>query len=226
MGQAIGDMLPAAIGVAISPMPIVAVVLMLMSSRGRTNGLAFLVGWWAGIAIVGTVVLLLASTAGPTEQDGQPALWVGVLQLILGLLLFFVAFRQWRSRPKEGEESKQPRWMAALDSFGPGKALGAGALFSGVNPKNLLLVIAGATAIAQAGISGAEEAIALAIFIVITSVGVGAPVVLYLVLGDGAQERLDSLKGWMARNNAVIMAVLLLVLGFKLLGNGISNLAG
>jgi len=225
MGQAIGDMLPAAIGVAISPMPIVAVVLMLISSRGRTNGLAFLVGWWAGIAIVGTVVLLLADTFGTAAEKGQPAIWVGVLQLILGLLLFFVAFRQWRGRPREGGEAKQPRWMHALDRFGPGKSLGAGALFSAGNPKNLLLIIAGAAAIAQADISGGGQAIALVVFMVIASVGVGAPVVLYLVMGDSARERLDSLRGWMARNNATMMAVLLLVLGFKLLGNGISTLA-
>jgi threonine/homoserine/homoserine lactone efflux protein len=224
MGQAIGDMLPAAIGVAISPMPIVAVVLMLVSARGRVNGPSFLVGWWAGIAIVGTVVLVVAGSAG-TGSSAQPATWVGTLQLILGILLLLVAVRQWRGRPREGEESPQPKWMGALDRFGPLKAAGAGLLLSAVNPKNLLLVVAGATAIAQAGLSGGGEAVALVIFILIASIGVGAPVVLYFAAGKNSRQRLDSLKGWMARNNSIIMAVLLLVIGVKLLGNGISTLS-
>ena len=37
-------MLPAAVGVAISPIPIIAVVLMLVSTRGRSNGPAYLIG--------------------------------------------------------------------------------------------------------------------------------------------------------------------------------------
>ena len=55
MGQAIGDLLPAAVGVAISPLPIVAVVLMLVSARGRANGPAFLIGWLVGVAGAGAV---------------------------------------------------------------------------------------------------------------------------------------------------------------------------
>jgi len=58
MGDAIGQMLPAAVGIAISPLPIVALVLMLVSRRGRTNGPAFALGWIVGLAIVGAIVLL------------------------------------------------------------------------------------------------------------------------------------------------------------------------
>jgi threonine/homoserine/homoserine lactone efflux protein len=224
MGQAIGDMLPAAVGVAISPMPIVAVILMLVSRKARVNGPAFLVGWCAGLAIVGTIVLVVAGSTD-TGTESQPTTGVGVLQLVLGLLLLLLAVRSWRRRPKEGEEAKPAKWMAALDRFGPAKATGAGALLSGLNPKNLLLTVAGATAIAQAGLSGGGEAISLLIFIVIASIGVGAPVVLYFALGDRSRERLEALRGWMARNNAVIMAVLLVIIGAKLVGNGISSLS-
>jgi hypothetical protein len=38
MGQAIGDLLPSAVGVAISPVPIIAVILMLGTPRARSNG--------------------------------------------------------------------------------------------------------------------------------------------------------------------------------------------
>jgi threonine/homoserine/homoserine lactone efflux protein len=211
MGDAIGQMLPSAVGVAISPVPIVAVVLMLVTARGRVNGPAFLLGWWVGLAIVGTVVLLVAGSAGATDE-GEPATWVSVLELVLGALLLLVAFRQWQGRPQGDAEPPMPP-----------KAAGAGVLLSALNPKNLLLTVAGATAIAQAGIPGGEEAVALAVFVLIASLGVGAPIAIYFALGERAGPLLERLKGWMAHNNAVIMAVLLLIIGVKLIGDAISG---
>jgi hypothetical protein len=64
MGEAIGQLLPFAVGVAVSPMPIVAVVLMLVTPRARTNGPAFLLGWIVGIALAGAVLLAIA---GPSR---------------------------------------------------------------------------------------------------------------------------------------------------------------
>ena len=53
-------MLPTAVGVALSALPIVAVVLMLVTPRGRVNGPAFIIGWWLGLGIVGVIVLSVA----------------------------------------------------------------------------------------------------------------------------------------------------------------------
>ena len=80
-----------------------------------------------------------------------------------------------------------------------------------------------AAAIAQTGISGGDQAIALAIFVLIGSLGVIAPLGLYFGLGSRSAKTLEALKSWMAANNAVIMAVMLLVIGAKLLGDGISG---
>jgi threonine/homoserine/homoserine lactone efflux protein len=224
MGKAIGEILPFAVGVAISPMPIVAVVLMLVTAKGRVNGPAFLGGWLVGIGAVGALLLLLAS-GGDAVENGAPATWVEWLKLVLGVLLLLVALRQWRGRPRGGEEPAAPRWMTALEGFGPIKAAGAGTLLSAVNPKNLLLIVAGATAIAETGISAGEQAVTLVVFVLIASLGVGAPVVLYFALGDGSRATLERLETWMARNNAVIMSVLLLVLSVKLIGDAIAGLS-
>ncbi len=97
-------------------------------------------------------------------------------------------------------------------------------MLGGVRPKNLLLVVAGAAAIAQTGIAGGQQAIAYAVFAVIATIGVAAPVVIYLVMGERSGELLGRLKGWMRRNDAVILAVVLLVIGVTLIGDGISGL--
>jgi threonine/homoserine/homoserine lactone efflux protein len=222
MGQAIGQSLPTAIGVALSPLPIVAVVLMLVTERGRVNGPAFLVGWGIGLALVGAVVLSVAHGANASSH-GEPATWVNVLKLVLGLLLLLVALRQWRGRPRAGDEAPTPKWMGALAAFTPPKAATAGVVLSALNPKNLLLAAAGAAAIAGVGISTGKEIVAYVVFVAVGSIGVGAPVVIYFALGDRSRALLERLKNWMARNNAVIMTVLLLVIGVKLIGDAISG---
>ena len=224
MGEAIGDILPLAIGVALSPVPIIAIVLMLGTPRARSNGPAFALGWVAGLAVVGGVVLALASDNAQAD-DGSPETWVSVLKLLFGLLFLLLAARTWRGRPREGEEAAMPKWMQAIDAFTAGKSLGAGFLLSGINPKNLALTIAAAAAIAQTGVSGGESAVALAVFILVGSLTILAPVAVYFLLGARAPAILNELKTWMAAHNAAIMTVLLLVLGAKMVGDAISGLS-
>jgi threonine/homoserine/homoserine lactone efflux protein len=223
MAEAIGQVLPMAVGVALSPMPIVAVVLMLVTPRARSTGPAFILGWVVGLTALGVILLGVADLAGASEDDGR-ATWVNWLKVVLGALLLLFALRQWRGRPQGAEEPPAPKWMGAIEGFTAVKAAGAGALLSGLNPKNLLLAVAAAAAIAGTGIPGGEQAVAYAIFALIGTIGVGAPVVIYFVLGDRAPALLDRVRNWMARNNGVIMAVLLLVIGAKLIGDGIAGL--
>ena len=223
MGAAIGDVLGLAAGVAVSPLPIVAMILVLATPRGRVNGSLFGIGWLAGLSILGTVVLLLAGPADPSD-DGTPAAWTGWLKLLLGVLALLLAARQWRGRPAEGAAPELPKWMAGLDKLKPGGALGLGALLSGINPKNAGLTIAAAATIAGAGLAGGEQAVTLAVFVVIGSAGVLAPLIVYLVAGERAARTLDAWKTWSGDHNAAIMAVLFLVFGFKLVGDGIAVL--
>ena len=83
MGEAIGQSLSLAVGIAISPVPIIAVILMLVTPRARVNGPAFVVGWLLGLAVIGTIVLLVAGPSDASE-NGEPATWVNVLKLVLG----------------------------------------------------------------------------------------------------------------------------------------------
>jgi hypothetical protein len=82
LGDAIGQILPSAVGVAISPIPIVGVVLMLVTPRAGVNGPAFVLERFLGILLVGGAVLLFASGVS-AEEEGEPETWVGVLKLLL-----------------------------------------------------------------------------------------------------------------------------------------------
>lgn len=224
MSDMIGQILPSAVGVAVSPFPIAAVVLMLVTARGRVNGPAFVLGWVAGLVIVG-VVLLSATSGVDSSEPGAPSTWVSVAVLILGVLLLLVALKQWRGRPHEGGEVKTPQWMEALDQFSPVKAAGAGVVLSALNPKNLPLVVAGAAAIAQMDISTDQQVVAYVVFVLIATIGVGVPVLIYFAMGYRSRELLDRLQNWLVWNNAVIMTGLFLITGIKLIGDGISGLS-
>jgi threonine/homoserine/homoserine lactone efflux protein len=223
MAEAIGQVLSLGVGVALSPVPIIAVVLMLGTPRARANGPAFVLGWVTGLAVAGAVILLVSSGANASD-DGDPATWVGVLKLVLGVLLLLVAARTWQVRPRGEREAELPKWMQTIDRFTASKSIGFGALLSGVNPKNLVLTVGAAAAIAQTGAPAGEQAVALAIFIVVATLGPGIPVAIYFAMGDRAERLLEELKEWMAAHNAAIMAVLCLIIAVKLIGDGISAL--
>ncbi|HYB25429.1 MAG TPA: GAP family protein [Solirubrobacteraceae bacterium] len=223
MGQAIGQVLSFGVGVALSPVPIIAVVLMLSTPKGRVNGPTFLLGWVLGIAVLGTIVLLAASGASASKH-GAPATWVSILKIVLGLLLLALAVKQWRGRPRGDGAPRLPAWMKTIDKFTAVRSAAMGVALSAVNPKNLLLVVGAAAAIAQTGASAVSQAVALAVFIVIATLGVGAPVAIYFLMGARATKILDGLHDWMARENATIMAVICVIIAAKLIGDAITAL--
>ena len=99
-----------------------------------------------------------------------------------------------------------------------------GAVLATANPKNLILIVGAAAAIAQTGISSGEQAVAFAVFVVLATVGPGIPVAIFFLMRDRAEQILDSMRDWMTRESTTITVVLCLLIGAKLIGDGISAL--
>jgi heme/copper-type cytochrome/quinol oxidase subunit 3 len=221
--QAIGDILPSAIGVALSPVPIIAVILILGTPRARSNGPGFAAGWVLGLIVVN--VIALAVTGGADEGDSSSANGVHIAKLVFGLLFIVMAARQWSKRPARGEAATMPAWMSSLDGIAAGRSTVLGAALSGVNPKNLALTFAAAASMSQAGLTGGQSVAAVAVFVIIASLTVAGPVVYFMVASERATKTLGPVKEFMSDHNAVIMMVVLLVLGAKLVGAGLAGLA-
>lgn len=224
MGQGISEVLPFAIGIAISPIPIVAVILILFSNRAKVNGPAFLLGWVVGIAVVGTVVyfVLDAANAGTDSTTSDTVSWGKIL---LGVLLLSLARRNWAKRPKPGEPVELPKWMATVEAISPVKALGLAVLLSVVNPKNLVLVLGAAAGLGQLDLSTGDAIVALVVFTVVASASIIFAVGYDLLGGGSAQHTLDDLKAWMIEHNSAVMATLFLVFGVVLISKGIGLLS-
>lgn len=221
MGPVIGQLLPLAVGIAISPLPVIAGILMLMSARARSTGVGFLVGWLGGIVIVAVVFAALSAVVPAQSEDG-PTPILGAVQIVLGVLMLFLAVRQWRGRPKPGTQPAMPKWMAQIDGMTFVGALGLGLLLAAVNPKNLLLGASAGVTLGGAGLGIGDMVVVVVIYTLLASSTVLIPVVGYLIASERLRAPLGRLRDWLQAENAVIMTVLLLVLGVVIIGKGIA----
>lgn len=222
MLEAMGDVLPAAMGVALSPFPIIAIVLVLSTPKARANALGFAGGWVAGL---GAITAVLVFVTDPVDDAGSDAgVIVAWIKVVVGVALLALAAKKWRTRPRDGEEPTTPGWMASLDAIEPVRAIGLGAALGAANPKNLAFTFAAASSIAELGLHGTDAGVAGGIYVLLASITVLVPVVAHLVMGARVEPALNSVKEFMLANNAVIMMVILLVLGAKVLGDGLAGI--
>jgi threonine/homoserine/homoserine lactone efflux protein len=222
MNDVIGETLPLALGVAISPIPIIAAILMLLSPKARGTSLGFLLGWVLGILVAVVAFTLLASVLPEADDTGSKPV-AGTIKIVLGGLLLLLAMRQWRSRPSGDTEPALPHWMKAIDTMTVGRAFTLGFLLSGLNPKNLLMGAAAGIAIGSADLTTNTYVIAIALYTVVAASTVAIPVIAYLFATARMAAPLASLRTWLVHNNSTVMAVLLLVIGVVLVGKGIGN---
>jgi hypothetical protein len=216
--EAIKQSLPFAFGIALSPVPIAAIIMMLMSARARTNAPAFLLGWFLGLLLVGVIVFVIPASQ---TEGGKPTAMAGLIRIALGILLLYFALIQWRSRPSPEDEVEVPKLLSGLDTLGAGKSLLVGFMLVAIHPKNLLLCMAGAAAIDLNTSTLASQLGAYKIFALIASSTVIFPMILYLFARKRAAVIFESWKDWLVRKNKVAMAMILLVLGIVLVYRGI-----
>ena len=220
LGDAIGDLLPSALAVALTPVPIVAIVLVLGAPNARSAGPAFVFGWIGGLVFIAAVVVLLVGGEDDPDSDDPGLDW---LKIAIGVLFLLMAARQWTKRPAHDEEPATPGWMTSIARATPRKALLLGATFSGANPKNLALTVAASASIVEAGLDQADTAIAIVVFIALASVTVAGPLLFYLLDADRAARPLTAVKQFMSDNDVVIKMVVLLLLGAVILGDGLGD---
>mgnify|MGYP001556021892 FL=1 len=207
----LGQLLPLAVGSIISPLPIVAIVAILLSPRGRVNGLAFAGATTAVGAVFTMIAAVTTAGAGAGHFDGDDTV---VLVLTAALFLGFIvlAWLSWRSRPRNGAEPKTPSWLAAVDSLTPLKAAGLGALMAATNSKNIPIELKAGSLIGAHDLPLLMVILLSVLFAVVAALGVLLPTALAASGSQTVARGLTRLKTEMVRHNAVIMTVLFAIL--------------
>jgi Sap, sulfolipid-1-addressing protein len=219
MRRVVEEILPLALVVALSPTNIIVALLLLFTKRPLASAGSFLAGFTTGIAaIIGGLVVLINLTDrhfGTSQGDG-----VSWFKLILGVALVILALFKYRSRPAKGHAAALPGWMSGITEFTPARALRTGAVVGALNPKNIAIAIAAALTVSAANLSVGGEVASVTIYVLVAILGVVAPIILTMILGDRASGILQGMRAWLERNNAAVMIVMYLAFGVILLVQG------
>jgi len=218
MLNAFSASLPIALGVAASPMTILALMILLMTPRALVNAYSFLLGWFIGLFLVGGLILVSPGlneyTSGPTTVSGWIRIGLGSLFLLISLIIS-------KNIPKRGEVTAPPKWMEKVDTYGPFQAMNVGLFLSILNLKNAAMVASGAVVIAAGGLSSLNEVLLLLVFCLIASLGVFLPVAIYLLFRNMVEAVFARMKVWLQKYSTLILMFVLIVFGLWSLYRGI-----
>jgi Sap, sulfolipid-1-addressing protein len=216
MSDAIRETLPLAIAIAVSPVPIVAIVLMLVADDARGNALACLAGWALSLVALATLAAVLGLDIG--GSGGSAA----VAQLVLaGILVVLIVVELHQRRREAGAP---PRWLRLLDGMRPGRAFAFGIGIVVLNAKDGSLTLAAGGKLAGTDASLPAAAVALALFVVVASAGLAVPIILRFTFSDRATPWLHRTHAWLERHGSTAVLATLALLVVLLAAQGLSGL--
>jgi len=223
MAAIIGHILPLALGVALSSIPIVVMVLILLSPRGRLSSITYLIGAVVGLLGLTTLFSAIATLLPPAPPSEKSPL-IGTIEVLIGVALLGLAFIRWRrSRHAEHDIANQtPKWMTKVTALGPIPSFGLGFVLM-LRPKNLLFTIAAGVAIGASGASIAESAVAIAIFVVLGISTLAAPIIFAVADPNRMRKPLEETRIWIERNSSAVTTIVVLVLGTVVIGSGLAH---
>jgi hypothetical protein len=221
MFDIVSGLVPAAIGVALSPAALIELILVLFSKRARVNGLVFVVTLMVSIFAIAAIGAFAMKVTTDDSTD-QPSTAKGIVLLVLGVLALLIAWRNWTRRT----DTSVPKMFDTIANMGPGAVfvLAVGAV--PLNPKNLVMVLAAGAQAAASGETTATVVTALVVFTLLAASPFLVAIGYVLIAGDGAQERLGVVRDWLMSHNRLIMAIVLGVLGVVIVGQGWAAVAG
>jgi hypothetical protein len=222
-GALLGTMLPTAVAVALSPLPVIAVVLLLVSRRGAGPALGYVAATMASTTVVLLVVAALAGLL-PEDEGGGPDPVRAWITIGGGGVLLVLAVVQWVHRRGAAGEPASARWGALFDRVGVGHAVGLGALGVATNPKNLVLLLAAGLVLGEGVVSPPGATLVVVVFVLVASLGVLLPVGCALAFPGHAAAVLGPLRTWLLRHGVGLLVAVLVVVGIWQLVVGIGAL--
>ena len=215
----LGALIPLGLVIALSPITVIPAVLVLQAPRPRPSGLAFLAGWVLGLAALTALSVAASGVLGGLHKS--PPAWASWLRVILGAALILFGIYRWLTRHRHTES---PAWMRSFASITPARAGITGAVLVVIRPDVLLICVPAGLAIGGGGLGVTGDWLAAAIFVAIAASSVAIPILAYAAAGHRLDDTMGRLKDWMDKNNAALLAAILVVIGLMVLYNGIHAL--
>lgn len=195
------------------------VILMLLSDRGWRNGLGYALGYLNGYSLIGVsaVVVGYRATGGQANEPGRvfPA-----LLMVLGALLLWLSWRNWRKPALPGQE--KPRFFAIIDGITPPKAFAFGALVTVINVKNLALFLSAQSIVILSDLPLGQKIFIALLVALVFCLSVAIPLLIYVAFPRRARDLLNRLKDALERHSRPIGIWAPLIFGLLFLLKGIS----
>lgn len=218
-GTVLTGLVPLGLVISLSPLTVIPAVLVLQAPRPRPTGLAFLAGWALTLAALTAVSVAASHLLG--GLDKSPPRWSSWLRVVLGAGLIVYGIYKWLNRHGHAES---PAWMRSFATITPARAGIMGAVLAVVRPDVVLICIPAGLGIGTAGLGLAGDWVAAAFFVAIAASSVAIPILAYAAAGSRLDDTLARLKDWMDRNNAALLAAVLVLIGAMVLYHGIDAL--
>lgn len=224
MWSALGDTLPLAVGIALSPVGlIICLVLLGSEAGGRRKAAIFGLGWFLSILIIAGIAYYLIGAARISQV--QRAIYeLEVLQLAFAVLCLGIAVITWVRSLRATTAARESKLLQRLDGIGMLTAGGLGLAQGFARLKNILLALGAGARFGEAGLRGGRAVLPLAIFALMATLGVLVPMVVAVLGGSRAPAVLASVREWLEANMSSITIVALLVIGVYFLGQGLDIL--
>ncbi|WP_025156057.1 GAP family protein [Leifsonia aquatica] len=217
------QLIPLAAGIIISPLPIAAIIAILLSPRARVNGFAY-VGASVLVSFAFTVVAALTTTGAGAGGSANDDVIVLVLGILLSVGFLGLAIASWLTRPKSGA-AVAPGWLRAIDDMSAAKTFGLGAVMAVTNAKNIPLELKAGALIGAADLGIALAVLLSAVFALAASLGILLPTLLASTGSRAIESGLARLKAELIAHNAIIMTVLFAILAAVQISHVVAALA-
>lgn len=216
--ETLSTTLPLAFGIAAAPWAIITLMILLLTPRAVSNAYAFLLGWFAGLIVLGIVVM---NSPGLINDAGEPSRLMGWIRLCMGIVFFITSLFLIKNIPKRKDQQTMPKWIEKVDAFGFFHASGLGLFHSTLNLKNSSMLVVGAASIGRQGLSSSQELVALLLFCLIASIGVLIPHAIFLLFRKNTELIFEKIKVGILKNRVLVLLLILIIFGGISLYKGI-----
>jgi hypothetical protein len=221
MGWIDAELALTALAAMLSPTTLTfSVLVLVLGDRPLRTGLWFYAGALGATLGIGVVAAFVLGNAAADHSPGTPKTWVAIFDVVAGVLLIAWVVGRLRKPPNPKRLASMIAQMESVASsrdvaiFGAGAALANPGAFIPIALKN----------ISELNPSAGQYVVEWVFFSVVSLLPLAVALVLLVVAREWAERLLQRVRGWLERNARTVAAVIVVLLAFSLIRNGIAGL--
>jgi threonine/homoserine/homoserine lactone efflux protein len=203
----------------LEPGTLVVFVMLLGTEKPRTNALAFLAGWFTSLAAVFAISYALLHGEPPVSGSTEELL-VQLGEIVVGLVLGWVAVHEWRRR-HDPPGTAPPRTARWLQHIGPRSAF-----FAAMWEQPWTVTMAAAMVVVRAHLDAPAAFAAFVVFAIASTALIGAVWVVFRRDPQRAERMLGAAEARVRSKGPRVFAVVSAVASVAFLADAVYGLAG